>query len=82
MKKDLENAFIKKYPNNDSIFYVTKNKNIDEETDKLFAYFKKNGFPHYDIQEYDKNKEFSLIKFILGNNKCRNDKLDTLIRIK
>jgi hypothetical protein len=63
MKKDLENAFIKKYPNNDSIFYVTKNKNIDEETDKLFAYFKKNGFPHYDIQEYDKNKELSKLTF-------------------
>lgn len=72
MKKDLENAFIKKYPNNDSIFYVTKYKDIDEETNKLFLFFKENGFPHYDIKEYDANKELSKLTFFNTKDICKD----------
>lgn len=30
--------------------------------------------------EYDKKKSFNIIKFIIGNNICRNDKLENIIK--
>lgn len=30
--------------------------------------------------EYDKKKDFNLMKFIFGNNICRNDKLENIIK--
>ena len=48
----------------EELFRVSADKNIDEEVDKLFVYWRKHGFPNYDMNTYDKKKELDkLIKF-------------------
>jgi len=54
------------------IFNVSKKKNINEEVEKIFSYFRRNGFPHYESDDYDYKKELNnLIEFdenIIFNN--------------
>ena len=45
----------------DNIFEVSNDKNINEEVDKLFKYWRNKGFPNYDINKYDKEKELKKI---------------------
>jgi len=50
------------------LFVVSEDKNIDEEVEKLFVYWREKGFPNYDINNYNKKEELNkLIKY--------NDKL-------
>lgn len=56
-------------------YIVDENKNIDEEVDKIFHYYKISGFPNYSRCNYDIKKELNkLIKFdeskLLYNNNC------------
>lgn len=48
----------------EDIFIVSPDKNIDEETEKLFRYWRDKGFPDYDRNDYDIKEEMDkLIKF-------------------
>ena len=56
-------------------YIVDENKNIDEEVDKIFQYYKISGFPNYTKDSYDIKKELNkLIKFddskLLYNDNC------------
>ena len=52
----------------EDIFEVSKLKNIDEEVEKLFVYWRRNGFPNYNKNDYDKNKELQkIIKYDESN---------------
>ena len=46
----------------DNIFNVCETKNIDDAVEKLFIHFRQNGFPHYDLNQYDANNELSKLK--------------------
>lgn len=46
----------------ENIFDVCESKDIDDEVEKLFKYFRKVGFPHYDIKDYCKNNELEKLK--------------------
>jgi hypothetical protein len=48
----------------EDIFKVSDDKDIDEEVEKLFLYWREKGFPNYEIEKYDKSNELNkLIKF-------------------
>lgn len=48
----------------EDIFEVSEKKNINEEVEKLFQYWRKQGFPNYKKENYDLKKEIEkLIKF-------------------
>lgn len=48
----------------EDIFQVSKNKDIDLEVEKLFKYWRRNGFPNYDRNNYNSKKELDkLINF-------------------
>jgi len=57
----------------DSFFEVSNDRDIDEEVERLFQYYRKNGFPNYDINEYNPEEELNkIIKFneeTIFNNK-------------
>lgn len=46
------------------LFTVSPEKDLEEEVEKLFLYWREKGFPDYDINDYDKKKELQkLVKF-------------------
>jgi len=48
----------------ENIFEVTEKKDINEEVEKLFQYYRENGFPNYERDSYDAKKELNkIIKF-------------------
>ena len=48
----------------DNIFEVSEEKDIDVEVDKLFKYYRENGFPNYRKEDYNPDKELDkIIKF-------------------
>jgi len=48
----------------DNIFEVSKEKDINVEVDKLFKYYRENGFPNYRKDDYNPEKELDkIIKF-------------------
>ena len=57
----------------EDIFEVSKEKDINEEVEKLFSFYRENGFPNYDKRDYDPKKELDkIIKFdenTIFNNK-------------
>lgn len=58
----------------DDIFYLSYDKDIDTEVDKLFKFYRENGFPNYNKDDYsiekelNKLKQFDLSKIILTDN--------------
>jgi len=57
----------------ENIFEVTERKDINEEVEKLFQYYREHGFPNYNKKDYDPKKELDkIIKFdenIIFNNR-------------
>jgi len=45
----------------ENIFDVSPYKDIDEEVDKLFIFFREHGFPNYEFNSYNKKKEIEKI---------------------
>ena len=43
------------------IFELSKEKNVDEEVEKLFKYWRNVGFPNYDKESYNYKKELDNI---------------------
>ena len=49
---------------NEDIFKVSYDKNLEEEVEKLFVFWRKEGYPNYKKESYDKEKELNkLIKY-------------------
>ena len=49
---------------NEDIFMVSYDKNLEEEVEKLFVFWRKEGYPNYKKESYDKEKELNkLIKY-------------------
>jgi hypothetical protein len=46
----------------EELFVVSHEKDLDEEVEKLFVYWRDRGFPNYDISNYDKKNELSKLK--------------------
>lgn len=59
------------------IFEVSKEKNIDEEVEKLFKYWRNVGFPNYNKEFYNYKKELDKIikydesKILINNNELK-----------
>jgi len=50
--------------NEENIFIVSKEKDINLEVSKLFVYYRDSGFPNYDLNSYNSDKELDkIIKF-------------------
>ena len=57
----------------EEMFKVSKEKDINEEVEKLFKYYRKTGFPNYNRKDYNAKKELDkIIKF--DENKIFNNK--------
>ena len=44
------------------MFEVNKDRDIDDAVEELFLYYRKTGFPNYELSQYDYKKELSNIK--------------------
>ncbi|MGL5328957.1 MAG: DNA methyltransferase [Peptostreptococcaceae bacterium] len=63
----------------EDIFKVSYDKDIDEEVNKLFNYWRIKGFPNYESRDYDKSRELDkLIKYNENNIICGKDLKQTM----
>jgi len=60
----------------EEIFRASNSKNLSEEIEKIFNYFRKNGFPHYNLKDYDTERELKNLINFNENSICNGDLLN------
>ena len=51
-----------KFDFSDEMFNLSLDKNIDEEVEKIFSFYRQYGFPNYDKKDYDIKKELNKLQ--------------------
>ena len=51
-----------KYDFSNEMFNLSLDKNIDEEVEKIFNFYRNVGFPNYSKEDYNLEKEFKKLK--------------------
>ena len=47
----------------DEMFYLSSEKNLDDEVEKIFQYYRKLGYPNYKKEDYNIQEEISKLKY-------------------
>lgn len=67
--------FIETYKNFDDMFVISKLKNIEDEVDKLFHYYREKGYPDYKKSNYNKQEVLRKIREYNEDNILNGEEL-------